>query len=105
MVKPVSDRLWRCATSYNPPQAKQRMVALMPGPHEGYVGWEKSEAIRRMVCGNIPTSRHQARQSKAMRCWRGYPVPALRTQAHSPLLWNEAPYPALQLFPRLARQW
>ncbi len=33
-------------------------LALMPGRHEGYVDWEKAEAIRRMVSDNIPTSRH-----------------------------------------------
>ena len=30
----------------------------MPGPHEGYVDWERAEAIRRMVSDNVPTSRH-----------------------------------------------
>jgi DNA invertase Pin-like site-specific DNA recombinase len=33
-------------------------LALRPGSHEGYVGWERAEAIRRMVSDNIPTSRH-----------------------------------------------
>ena len=33
-------------------------LALMPGAHEGYVDWERAEAIRRMVSDNIPTSRH-----------------------------------------------
>jgi hypothetical protein len=26
--------------------------------HEGYVSWEKAEAIRKMVSDNVPTSRH-----------------------------------------------
>jgi hypothetical protein len=30
----------------------------MPGAHEGYVDWERAEAIRRMVSDNMPTSRH-----------------------------------------------
>ncbi len=30
----------------------------MPNTHEGYVSWEKAEAIRNMVSSNIPTSRH-----------------------------------------------
>ena len=30
----------------------------MPGAHEGYVDWERAEAIRRTVSDNIPTSRH-----------------------------------------------
>jgi len=33
-------------------------LALMPGAHEGYVDWERAEAIRRMVNDNMPTSRH-----------------------------------------------
>jgi DNA invertase Pin-like site-specific DNA recombinase len=33
-------------------------LALMPGAHEGYVDWERAEAIRRMVNDNVPTSRH-----------------------------------------------
>ena len=32
--------------------------ALKPGAHEGYVSWERFEAIRIMVSNNIPTSRH-----------------------------------------------
>jgi DNA invertase Pin-like site-specific DNA recombinase len=33
-------------------------LALMPNAHEGYISWEKAEAIRTMVSSNIPTSRH-----------------------------------------------
>jgi DNA invertase Pin-like site-specific DNA recombinase len=33
-------------------------LALMPGAHEGYVDWERAEAIRRMVSDNVPTSCH-----------------------------------------------
>jgi DNA invertase Pin-like site-specific DNA recombinase len=33
-------------------------LALKPGAHEGYLDWERAEAIRRMVSDNIPTSRH-----------------------------------------------
>ena len=33
-------------------------LALMPGAHEGYVDWERAEAIRKMVSNNVPTSRH-----------------------------------------------
>lgn len=39
-------------------KARDTWLALMPNMHEGYVGWEKAEAIRRMVSDNIPTSRH-----------------------------------------------
>ena len=33
-------------------------LALKPGAHEGYVDWERAEAIRKMVSDNTPTSRH-----------------------------------------------
>src|SRR3981189_1214752 len=33
-------------------------LALMPNAHEGYVSWEKFEAVRTMVSNNVPTSRH-----------------------------------------------
>jgi hypothetical protein len=37
---------------------REEWLALHPGTHEGYLDWERSEAIRRMVSDNIPTSRH-----------------------------------------------
>ena len=33
-------------------------LALRPGPHEGYLDWDRAEAIRMMVSNNVPTSRH-----------------------------------------------
>jgi hypothetical protein len=39
-------------------RARNEWLALHPGAHEGYVDWERAEAIRRMVSDNIPTSRH-----------------------------------------------
>jgi hypothetical protein len=33
-------------------------LALMPNAHEGYVSWEKAEAIRKMVSSNVPSGRH-----------------------------------------------
>ena len=33
-------------------------LALKPGAHEGYVSWERAEAIRTMVSNNVPSSRH-----------------------------------------------
>src|SRR5687768_17235867 len=33
-------------------------LALRPGAHEGYVEWERAEAIRRMVSDNAPAGRH-----------------------------------------------
>ena len=53
------------ATNYGTLQAGVRVrrkaradwLALKPNAHEGYVGWEKAEAIRKMVSDNVPTSR------------------------------------------------
>jgi hypothetical protein len=39
-------------------KARSEWLALMPNTHEGYVSWEKAEAIRKMVSSNIPSSRH-----------------------------------------------
>ncbi len=39
-------------------KARKDWLALMPNAHEGYVSWEKAEAIRKMVSSNVPTSRH-----------------------------------------------
>src|SRR4051812_24505622 len=39
-------------------KARSDWLALMPNAHEGYVSWEKAEAIRMMVSNNVPTSRH-----------------------------------------------
>jgi DNA invertase Pin-like site-specific DNA recombinase len=39
-------------------KARSERLALMPNTHDGYISWEKAEAIRKMVSSNIPTSRH-----------------------------------------------
>jgi hypothetical protein len=54
----------------------------MPNAHEGYVSWDKAEAIRKMVSSNVPTSRHHGtpKQGDALlagllrcrRCGRGW---------------------------------
>ena len=36
----------------------EEWLALIPGSHEGYVSWERAEAIRTIVSDNVPTSRH-----------------------------------------------
>jgi len=56
----------RIATGYDGSDVRVRSrrkprgewLALMPGAHEGYVDWERAEAIRKMVSDNVPTSRH-----------------------------------------------
>jgi DNA invertase Pin-like site-specific DNA recombinase len=39
-------------------KARDEWLALIPGAHEGYIGWERAEAIRKMVSDNIPMSRY-----------------------------------------------
>jgi DNA invertase Pin-like site-specific DNA recombinase len=39
-------------------KARSDWLALMPNSHEGYISWEKAEAIRNMVSSNVPTSCH-----------------------------------------------
>ncbi len=39
-------------------KARDEWLALKPGTHDGYVSWERFEAIRVMVAGNIPAGRH-----------------------------------------------
>jgi DNA invertase Pin-like site-specific DNA recombinase len=39
-------------------KAREEWLALIPGSHEGYVSWEKAEAIRKMVSDNVPKSPH-----------------------------------------------
>ncbi|MGY3619255.1 recombinase family protein [Bradyrhizobium sp. USDA 10063] len=39
-------------------KARADWVCLKPGTHEGYVSWERFEAIRTMVSNNMPTSQH-----------------------------------------------
>ena len=36
-------------------KARREWLALQPGAHEGYVEWERAEAIRKMVSDNVPT--------------------------------------------------
>jgi hypothetical protein len=39
-------------------KARADWLALKPGAHDGYVSWERFEAIRTMVSSNVPSSRH-----------------------------------------------
>ena len=39
-------------------KARTDWLALMPNAHEGYVSWERAEAIRKMVSSNVPTGGH-----------------------------------------------
>jgi DNA invertase Pin-like site-specific DNA recombinase len=37
---------------------REEWLALIPGSHEGYVSWERAEAIRKMVSDNVPEGPH-----------------------------------------------
>src|SRR4029077_2448831 len=39
-------------------KTRSEWLALKPNTHEGYVSWERFEAIRTMVSSNVPTGRH-----------------------------------------------
>ena len=39
-------------------KARTEWLALIPRAHEGYVSWERSEAIRKMVSDNVPTGQY-----------------------------------------------
>lgn len=39
-------------------KGRDEWLALIPGSHEGYVSWERSEDIRKQVSDNVPISRH-----------------------------------------------
>jgi DNA invertase Pin-like site-specific DNA recombinase len=39
-------------------KARDEWLTLQPNAHDGYVSWEKAEAIRRMISDNIPQSPH-----------------------------------------------
>ncbi|KQX24239.1 resolvase [Sphingomonas sp. Root50] len=84
-------------------KARDEWLALIPGSHDGYVSWERSEDIRKMVSNNAPTSRRaQARRRPAR---RARPLPAVRTQADRALHRRQTQYPALFLLAGPARQW
>ncbi len=101
------DVIWRRPT-YASSRLKPRgeWLALKPGAHEGYVSWERAEAIRAMVNDNVPASRHHG-APKTRRCpaRRPPPLPALRPQADAPLHRDQSQHPALCLLAQPARQW
>lgn len=39
-------------------KTRNEWLTLNPNTHEGYVSWERFEAIRAMVSSNVPTGRH-----------------------------------------------
>ena len=67
-------------------KAREEWLALIPEAHEGYVSWERAEAIRKMVSDNVPTSRHHGapKHGDALLAGLG-PLPAVRPQTDGPL--------------------
>jgi DNA invertase Pin-like site-specific DNA recombinase len=39
-------------------KTREEWLSLIPGSHEGYVSWERAEAIRKMISDNVPTGPH-----------------------------------------------
>ncbi len=39
-------------------KGREEWLALIPNSHEGYLSWERAEAIRKMVSDNVPAGRH-----------------------------------------------
>ena len=52
----------------SPRKARAEWLALIPDVHEGYVSWERAEAIRKMVSDNVPGAGITERQSTATPC-------------------------------------
>ncbi|WP_434288159.1 recombinase zinc beta ribbon domain-containing protein [Celeribacter sp. SCSIO 80788] len=58
------------ATSTVRRKDREEWLTLKPGAHEGYVSWERAEAIRKMVSNNVPQSQHHGLLSGLLRCRR-----------------------------------
>ena len=75
-------------------KARAEWLALIPNAHEGYVSWERAEAIRKMVSNNVPTSRHHGAPKhgdallagliRCRRCGRKLTVRYTGTKHHIP---------------------
>jgi len=50
-------------------KARNEWLALKPNTHDGYVSWERFEAIRAMVAATLPLVDITARPSMETRCW------------------------------------
>ena len=82
-------------------KTRNEWLALKPNTHDGYVSWERFEAIRTMVSSNVPTGRHHGAPKHGDALLAGLIRCKRCVQAHTPVLGHEAPYPALRLQPRL----
>jgi Recombinase len=85
---------------------REEWLALIPDSHEGYVGWERAEAIRKMVSDNVPTGPHHgAPKHGDAAARRACPLPALRSQADGAINRRQPQHPALFVLAGSARQW
>ena len=76
---------------------REEWLALRPGTHEGYVDWERSEAIRRMVSDNPKQPASRRRQARRRAARGSDQVSPVRAQTYDPLHGRKAQYPSLQL--------
>ena len=62
-------------------KARDQWLALIPRAHEGYVSWERAEAVRKMVSDNVPSSRHHGAPKAGDALLSGlFAMPALRPE-------------------------
>lgn len=52
-------------------KAREEWLALKPGAHDGYVDWDRAEAIRKMVSDNVPAAGARGARNTAPPCWQG----------------------------------
>src|SRR5262249_526146 len=52
-------------------KARSDWLALMPNAHEGYVSWDKADALRKIVSRNVPTGRHHGAPKHGDALWAG----------------------------------
>jgi hypothetical protein len=78
-------------------KTRNEWLALKPNTHDGYVSWERFEAIRTMVSSNVPTGRHHGAPKHGDALLAG--LIRCKRCGHSSrsVLRHEASYPALQL--------
>ena len=61
---------------------REQWLALKPGAHEGYVDWNRAEAIRQLVSDNIPSNSQHGAPKHGNALLAGLVrLPTLRSQA------------------------
>ena len=106
MARPASRLSYDGAGAKARPRRKPRAewLALKPGAHEGYVDWDRAEAIRKMVSENVPTAGARGAPKHGAALLVGpAALPPLRSEAHRPVHRGQGPDPPLRLRSRAAR--